>query len=152
MGNSNATEQSMICFVSMSFGRKSNPFTGEMIDFDNVYEHAIRPSVLAAGLEPLRADEETTGGIIHQPMFSRLLTSDYCIFDLTLGEEKDECVRGHWGQRSSSSEGRVARLPRQESRLRHLARGSAGSNGWSAFPRRISGTDHRIRSSPRPGS
>ena len=35
-------------------------------------------------LEPVRGDQERTGGIIHAPMFGRLLLSDYVVADLTL--------------------------------------------------------------------
>ena len=41
------------------------------------------PAVRDAELEPLRADEERTGGIIHKPMFERLLLCDYALADLT---------------------------------------------------------------------
>ena len=34
-------------------------------------------------LEPLRADEEMTGGIIHKPMFERLILCEYAVADLT---------------------------------------------------------------------
>ncbi len=54
-----------------------------MIDFDGVYRELIAPSVQAAGLEPIRADEELTGGIIHKPMFERLLLCDYAVADVT---------------------------------------------------------------------
>src|SRR5215203_452211 len=48
------------CFVLMPFGKKKD-----------------------AELEPIRADEETVGGIIHKPMFERLLLCDYAVADLT---------------------------------------------------------------------
>jgi hypothetical protein len=41
------------------------------------------PSVVIAGLQPLRADEEVTGGIIHKPMFERLILCEYAVADLT---------------------------------------------------------------------
>ena len=34
-------------------------------------------------MEPLRADEEVTGGVIHKPMFERLILCDYAVADLT---------------------------------------------------------------------
>jgi len=43
----------------------------------------IAPAIVAAGLEPLRADEEQAGGIIHKPMFERLILCDYAVADLT---------------------------------------------------------------------
>ncbi|HZD30974.1 MAG TPA: DUF4071 domain-containing protein, partial [Candidatus Angelobacter sp.] len=72
-----------ICFVVMPFGRKVDLNTGETIDFDQVYEFGIAPAIKAAALEPVRADTEVYGDVIYKPMFSRLLTSDCCVFDLT---------------------------------------------------------------------
>ncbi len=75
--------QRPLCFVLMPFGVKKDPTTGLGIDFDRIYETAIRPGIEAAGLEPVRADEERTGGIIHKPMFERLMLCDYAVADLT---------------------------------------------------------------------
>jgi hypothetical protein len=66
----------------MPFGEKPDA-SGTVIDFDAVYEELIRPAVEAAGLEPLRADEERAGGVIHKPMFERLVLCDYAVADLT---------------------------------------------------------------------
>lgn len=66
----------------MPFGRKSAA-SGLTVDFDAVYESFIKPSVKAAELEPLRADEEMAGGIIHKPMFERLVLCEYAVADLT---------------------------------------------------------------------
>lgn len=72
------------CFVDMPFGKRSDPASKIEIDFDHVYEIAIKPAIEDAGLQPIRGDEEKTGGIIHMAMFERLLLSDYVIADLTL--------------------------------------------------------------------
>ena len=72
-----------LCFVLMPFGKK-DAGGGLAIDFDKVYEKLIKPAVLDAGLEPLRADEEDSGGIIHKPMFERLVLCDFAVADLTL--------------------------------------------------------------------
>ena len=66
----------------MPFGRKPAS-SGLTVDFDAVYETLIKPSVEAAGLKPLRADEEMAGGIIHKPMFERLVLCEYAVADLT---------------------------------------------------------------------
>lgn len=71
-----------LCFILMPFGKKKDA-TGREIDFDTVYEQLIAPAVHAAGMEPLRADEEKTGGIIHKPMFERLVLCEYAVADLT---------------------------------------------------------------------
>src|SRR5580700_1172449 len=72
-----------LCFILMPFGRKSTP-AGTLIDFDRLYAEVIGPAVKEANLEPLRADEETVGGIIHKPMFERLILCPYAVADLTL--------------------------------------------------------------------
>jgi hypothetical protein len=71
-----------LCFILMPFGKKSN-LSGSVIDFDAVYNELISPAIAEAGLEPLRADEEMTGGIIHKPMYERLILCEYAVADLT---------------------------------------------------------------------
>jgi hypothetical protein len=66
----------------MPFGQKRD-VSAILIDFDSIYKDLIAPSVIEAGLEPLRADEEMTGGIIHKPMFERLILCEYAVADLT---------------------------------------------------------------------
>jgi len=73
-----------VCFVDMPFGKKSDLASGVEVDFDQIYEAAIEPAIIKAGLEPVRGDRERTGGIIHTPMFGRLLLSDFVVADLTL--------------------------------------------------------------------
>ncbi len=71
-----------LCFVLMPFGIKPDS-TGTAVDFDAVYRDLIAPAITDAEMQPLRADEEITGGIIHKPMFERLLLCDFAIADLT---------------------------------------------------------------------
>jgi hypothetical protein len=71
-----------LCFVLMPFGIKADA-NGLLIDFDAVYHQLIAPAVRNAQLEPLRADEEMSGGIIHKPMFERLALCEYAVADLT---------------------------------------------------------------------
>jgi len=71
-----------LCFVLMPFGKKPVA-AGAVIDFDAVYRDLIAPAIEEAELEPLRADEEMTGGIIHKPMFERLILCEYAVADLT---------------------------------------------------------------------
>jgi tetratricopeptide (TPR) repeat protein len=71
-----------LCFVLMPFGQKPAG-TSLLVDFDEVYESLIRPAIVAADLEPLRADEERAGGLIHKPMFERLILCEYAVADLT---------------------------------------------------------------------
>jgi hypothetical protein len=71
-----------LCFVLMPFGKKSDA-VGNTVDFDRVYHEIIAPAITQAGLETIRADEEMTGGIIHKPMFERLILCEYAVADLT---------------------------------------------------------------------
>jgi hypothetical protein len=71
-----------LCFVLMPFGRKTDA-TGRTTDFDAVYQEIIAPAVTAAGLTPIRADEEKVGGTIHKPMFERLMLCPYAVADIT---------------------------------------------------------------------
>src|SRR4029434_2971130 len=73
-----------LCFVDMPFGQKPDLKSGVIVDFDQIYNEAIKPAIEHCGLEALRGDEEHTGGIIHGAMFARLLLSDFVVADLTL--------------------------------------------------------------------
>jgi len=75
--------QCPLCFIIMPFGKKVDPAGGPDIDFDLIYKNALEVAVRDAGMEPIRADEERAGGIIHKAMFERLLLCDYAIADLT---------------------------------------------------------------------
>jgi len=66
----------------MPFGTKPDG-QGGSVDFDAVYEQLIAPAVEEAGLQPLRADQELVGGIVHKPMLERLILADYGVADLT---------------------------------------------------------------------
>ena len=71
-----------LCFVVMPFGVKPDG-EGGSVDFDAVYERLLVPAICAAELEPLRADQDVVGGMIHKPMFERLILADYAVVDLT---------------------------------------------------------------------
>lgn len=71
-----------LCFVLMPFGKKPDA-SGSLVDFDAVYSELIAPAIVKADLDPLRADEEMTGGIIHKPMFERLMLCPYAVADLS---------------------------------------------------------------------
>ena len=73
-----------LCFVDMPFGQKPDLKSGVVVDFDQIYNEAIKPAIEECGLEALRGDEERTGGIIHSAMFARLLLSEFVVADLTL--------------------------------------------------------------------
>jgi hypothetical protein len=66
----------------MPFGVKPDG-RGGAVDFDSIYEQLLAPGIAEAGLQPLRADQELVGGLIHKPMFERLVLSDYAVADVT---------------------------------------------------------------------
>jgi hypothetical protein len=70
-------------FVAMPFGKKRDA-KGVEIDFDAIYEKGIQPAVAGLNVELLRADEERGGGIVHLPMFERLLIAEIAIVDVTV--------------------------------------------------------------------
>ena len=72
-----------VCFVSMPFGIKRDPWTDLEIDFDKIYVTTIKPAVEAEGGTCLRREEELSAGVIHKPTFSRLIHADVMITDLT---------------------------------------------------------------------
>jgi hypothetical protein len=74
--------QAPLCFVVMPFGVKRDR-RGQVVDFDAVYDGLLAPAIRQAGLDPLRADQELVGGLIHKPMYERLILADYAIADLT---------------------------------------------------------------------
>src|SRR5258708_32170572 len=71
-----------LCFVLMPFGDKTDA-AGKIIRFDEVYKQVIHPAITDAGMMPIRADEELTRGIIHKPMYERLILCDFAVADLT---------------------------------------------------------------------
>ena len=92
-----------LCFVLMPFGQKPDPAGGAAIDFDRIYREALEPAVRDADMEPIRADQERTGGIIHKPMFERLLFCEFAIADLTTATLCFTLARGaarSWAGRS----------------------------------------------------
>jgi hypothetical protein len=84
-----------LCFVLMPFGKKPDA-DGRTIDFDAVYEQFIKPAIGTAGLESIRADEEVVGGIIHKPMFERLLLCEFAVADLTTANAFSDSTFGEF--------------------------------------------------------
>lgn len=71
-----------MCFVLMPFGNKPDR-SGRTIQFDDIYRELVAPAIEAAGLTPLRSDEELRGGFIHKQMFERLLLCPFAVADLS---------------------------------------------------------------------
>ncbi|WP_273854129.1 TRAFs-binding domain-containing protein [Guptibacillus spartinae] len=73
-----------LLFVAMPFGKKKDNKRAIEIDFDQIYEEVIKPVAESENVNIIRADEERMGGIIHLPMFERLLLAEIVIADLTI--------------------------------------------------------------------
>jgi len=76
-----------LCLVIMPFDKKKDA-TGRVVDFEVVYQRLIVPAVEAAGLQPVRADEERTGCLMQRSALERLKLCDYAVADLTTGDAK----------------------------------------------------------------
>lgn len=72
-----------ICFVIMGFGKKTDPFTGRILDLDKTYENIIAPAVSESGLECIRADEVHDSGLIDKSMYALLIHADLVIADIS---------------------------------------------------------------------
>ena len=72
----------MIAIIGIAKPKKKG-IDGRLVDFDSVYRSFINPAVGNADMEPVRADEETLNGIIHKPLYERLILCDYAVADLT---------------------------------------------------------------------
>ncbi len=70
-------------FVAMPFGKKKAKGKRYNIDFDLIYNNAIKPAADKLSLNILRADEENDSGIIHALMIERLVCTDIVIVDIT---------------------------------------------------------------------
>ncbi len=73
-----------LVFIAMPFGEKFDPTQRYKINFDDIYERGIKPALERFDVESIRADEERTGGVIHLPMYERLLLAEIAIVDVTL--------------------------------------------------------------------
>lgn len=73
-----------LCFVLMPYENSRRDRESTSLNFDRLYDDLIAPAVRAAGLKPVRADQELQGGIFHKIMFERLATCKYAVADLSL--------------------------------------------------------------------
>jgi tetratricopeptide (TPR) repeat protein len=73
-----------LVFVAMPFGKKRDAQTNAVIDFDAIYRDGIQPAVAGLRIDMIRADEERGGGVVHLPMFERLLVAEIAIVDVTI--------------------------------------------------------------------
>lgn len=77
-----------ICFMIMPYGKKptsapSGTGAPDKIDFDRLWEAALRPAIDKAGYEPVRANEDI-GALIITEMIERLAISDMVLADVSI--------------------------------------------------------------------
>lgn len=67
----------------MGFGKKTDFSSGRSLDLDMTYKNIIKPAVLIAGYECVRADEIQDSGIIDKSMYALLIHADLVIADIS---------------------------------------------------------------------
>ena len=72
-----------ICFVIMGFGKKTDYASGRTLDLDMTYKNIIKPAVIEAGFECVRADEIQDSGLIDKSMYALLIQSDLVVADIS---------------------------------------------------------------------
>ena len=77
-----------ICFMVMPYGTKSTGAAAgagapDKINFDRLWEAALRPAIQKAGYEPVRANEDI-GALIITEMIERLAISDLVLADVSI--------------------------------------------------------------------
>ena len=77
-----------ICFMVMPYGIKAvgthrDPAVPAEVDFDRLWQAALKPSIEDLGYEPVRADQDL-GALIIQEMLERLAISDVVVADVTI--------------------------------------------------------------------
>lgn len=71
-------------FVVMPFGKKPNKTHSYIIDFDEIYNSAILPTLNSVNdIVSIREDAELFGGIIHRTMYEKLVCTDIVLADLS---------------------------------------------------------------------
>jgi Tetratricopeptide Repeats-Sensor len=78
-----------ICFMVMPYGTKpvigcDDPTAPAAVNFDHLWEVALRPAIAELGYEPVRADQDF-GTLIVNEMIERLAISDLVIADVSIG-------------------------------------------------------------------
>ena len=71
------------CYVAMPLGLKTDSVRGIAIDFDRIYELAVRPAAEEAGFDCRRADSFQSRGAVQREIAGAVLASDAMIADLT---------------------------------------------------------------------
>jgi hypothetical protein len=82
-----------VCLVRMPSGTRTAP-AGKTIDFDSVFSDLLAPAIREAGLQPVREDAETSGGVISQPMYERLMLCEFAIVDVSIPDASADYMLG----------------------------------------------------------
>jgi len=72
-----------LCFVIMGYGKKTDLALGKTYDLDKTYKNIIKPAVIKAGFDCIRADEIKESGIIDRSMYGLLMRAELVIADIT---------------------------------------------------------------------
>ncbi len=75
-----------ICFMIMPYSTKPTgapPGAPDKVNFDRLWEGALRPAIDQAGYEPVRANEDI-GALIINEMIERLAISDLVLADVSI--------------------------------------------------------------------
>jgi hypothetical protein len=77
-----------ICFMIMPYNTKTTGASAESgapdkVNFDRLWEAALRPAIDKTGYEPVRANEDI-GALIINEMFERLAISDLVLADVSI--------------------------------------------------------------------
>ncbi len=70
------------CYVTTPFGKRTNLETGQTVDYDHVYQRAIKPAAEKAGCSVKRADDIFGGALIHKAILELAIAADVFIADL----------------------------------------------------------------------
>jgi TPR repeat protein len=102
------------CYVSMPFGKKTDPETGTVVDFDHLYDEVVKPAVEKADFACVRSDDLLPGVVPQKSILAALLQSHAMIADLSTW---DPSVFYELGARHALRRGRTLLLLRQGKQL-----------------------------------
>ena len=88
------------CFVVMGFGEKTAFYGGKKkqrtLNLDKTFQNIIKPAVVAAGLDCIRADDILHSTAIDKPMYEQLLSADVVVADLSTSNANALYELGVW--------------------------------------------------------
>lgn len=102
------------CYVSMPFGKKTDPETGMVVDFDHLYDEVVKPAVEKADFACVRSNDLLPGVVPQKSILAALLQSHAMIADVSTG---DPSIFYELGARHALRRGRTLLLLRQGKQL-----------------------------------